>query len=232
MTDVIFSGSKSRSPLNMAYVSLVFDNTDHYLNVPYTEIVVTRKVYRSGENEYYLNQDKCRLKDIQDLFLDSGMGRYAFNIISQGEVGKIISDSPLDRRVIFEEAAGVLKYKKRKDEALRKLEKTNDNQQEIEDIIKELETQLTPLKEESAKAKEYLSIKEKLEKTEIALVANDLEVLNKSYQEQKQKIADLNTEISTCQTTNTNNDLSLESDKKAKEELSLKINNLQQDYYL
>ena len=229
MTDVIFSGSKSRSPLNMAYVSLVFDNTDHYLNVPYTEIVVTRKVYRSGENEYYLNQDKCRLKDIQDLFLDSGMGRYAFNIISQGEVGKIISDSPLDRRVIFEEAAGVLKYKKRKDEALRKLEKTNDNLVRVEDIIKELETQLTPLKEESAKAKEYLSIKEKLEKTEIALVANDLEVLNKSYQEQKQKIADLNTEILTCQTTNTNNDLSLESDKKAKEELSLKINNLQQE---
>lgn len=112
---------------------------------------------------------------------------------------------------------------------MRKLEKTNDNLVRVEDIIKELETQLTPLKEESAKAKEYLSIKEKLEKTEIALVANDLEVLNKSYQEQKQKIADLNTEILTCQTTNTNNDLSLESDKKAKEELSLKINNLQQE---
>ena len=109
MSDVIFAGSKSRSPLNLASVSLVFDNSDSYLKVPYTEISVTRKVFRSGENEYYLNNEKCRLKDIYDLFLDSGMGKYAFNIISQGEVSKIISDSPLERRTIFEEAAGVLK---------------------------------------------------------------------------------------------------------------------------
>ena len=119
MSDVIFAGSKSRSPLNLASVSLVFDNSDSYLKVPYTEISVTRKVFRSGENEYYLNNEKCRLKDIYDLFLDSGMGKYAFNIISQGEVSKIISDSPYERRTIFEEAAGVLKYKRRKEEALK-----------------------------------------------------------------------------------------------------------------
>ena len=110
MSDVIFSGSKSRKSLNLASVTLVFDNTDSYLKVPYTEIEITRKVYRSGENEYFLNGEKCRLKDINDLFLDSGIGKYAFNIISQGEVANIINSTPYERRAIFEEAAGVLKY--------------------------------------------------------------------------------------------------------------------------
>ena len=114
MSDVIFSGSKSRSPLNVASVELIFDNTDHYLNVPYTDISIKRKVYRSGENEYYLNNERCRLKDIYNLLLDTGMSKESFNIISQGEVDKILSNSAYDRRVIFEEASGILKYKKRK----------------------------------------------------------------------------------------------------------------------
>src|SRR5574344_180924 len=163
MSDVIFSGSKSRKPLNLASVTLVFDNSDSYIKVPYSEISVTRKVYRSGENEYFLNDEKCRLKDINDLFLDSGMGKYAFNIISQGEINKIISDSPQDRRIIFEEAAGVLKYKKRKEEALKKLEKTNENLNRVHDIISEIEGQIEPLKEQSTLAKRYLACKEKLE---------------------------------------------------------------------
>ncbi len=183
MTDVIFSGSKTRKPLNLASVSLVFDNSDSYIKVPYSEISVTRKVYRSGENEYYINNEKCRLKDINDLFLDSGMGKYAFNIISQGEVGKILSDSPVDRRFIIEEAAGVLKYKKRKEEALRKLDKTNDNLIRIRDIIGELEVQLEPLKIQSEEASKFLEVKEKLENVEIALIANDLEELNNSYKD-------------------------------------------------
>ena len=127
MSDVIFSGSKSRNPLNVASVELVFDNTDHFLNVPYTELSIKRRVYRSGENEYYLNGDKCRLKDIYNLLLDTGMGKESFNIISQGEVEKILSNSPSDRRIIFEEAAGILKYKKRKEEALKKLDRTHNN---------------------------------------------------------------------------------------------------------
>ena len=183
MTDVIFSGSKTRKPLNLASVSLVFDNSDSYIKVPYSEISVTRKVYRSGENEYYINNERCRLKDINDLFLDSGMGKYAFNIISQGEVGKILSDSPVDRRFIIEEAAGVLKYKKRKEEALRKLDKTNDNLIRIRDIIGELEVQLEPLKIQSEEASKFLEVKEKLENVEIALIANDLEELNNSYKD-------------------------------------------------
>ena len=139
MSDVIFSGSKSRNPLNVASVELVFDNTDHYINVPYTEISIKRKVYRTGENEYYLNGEKCRLKDVTNLLLDTGMGKESFNIISQGEVEKILSNSPNDRRVIFEEAAGILKYKRRKEEALRKLDRTHNNLDRVNDIINELE---------------------------------------------------------------------------------------------
>ena len=195
MTDVIFSGSKSRNPLNLASVTLVFDNSDSYLKVPYTEISVTRKVYRSGENEYFINNEKCRLKDISDLFLDSGMGKYAFNIISQGEVSKIISDSSQERRAIFEEAAGVLKYKKRKEEALKKLDKTNENLTRAKDITNELEVQLEPLKEQSDKAKEYLEAKKSLEQVEIALIASDLDKLNIKYKENESKIESIQNDI-------------------------------------
>ena len=178
MTDVIFSGSKSRSPLNVASVELVFDNTDHYINIPYTEISIKRRVYRSGENEYYLNNEKCRLKDITNLLLDSGMGKESFNIISQGEVDKILSNSGTDRRVIFEEASGILKYKKRKEEALRKLDRTHNNLERVNDITTELEMQITPLKEQSEKAKEYLENKKGLDQYEVALLAYDIELSN------------------------------------------------------
>ena len=232
MSDVIFAGSKSRSPLNLASVSLVFDNSDSYLKVPYTEISVTRKVFRSGENEYYLNNEKCRLKDIYDLFLDSGMGKYAFNIISQGEVSKIISDSPLERRTIFEEAAGVLKYKRRKEEALKKLDKTNENLTRVKDIIKELEEQIEPLKIQSEKANKYLKIKENLEQIEIALIANDLEKLNFLYHEQTKHIEDLTNEIIEKTTSITNDDIELENKKQELEKINENLTSLQQNLLL
>ena len=175
MSEVIFSGSKSRNPLNVASVELVFDNSDHFLNVPYTELSIKRRVYRSGENEYYLNGEKCRLKDINNLLLDTGMGKESFNIISQGEVEKILSDSPTDRRTIFEEAAGILKYKKRKEEALRKLDRTHNNIDRVNDIISELENQVAPLKEQSEKAQMYLENKKGLDNYEVALLAYDIE---------------------------------------------------------
>ena len=174
MSDVIFAGSESRKAKNVASVELVFDNSDHYLNVEYSEVSVKRRVYRSGENEYFINNNKCRLKDIINLFLDSGVGKESFNIISQGEVSKIISESNDDRRLVFEEAAGILKYKKRKEEALRKLDKTNDALDRVEDIISELEIQVKPLKEQSEKALEYKRLKEELETLEIALIAYDI----------------------------------------------------------
>ena len=203
MSDVIFSGSKSRNPLNVASVELVFDNSDHFLNVPYTELSIKRRVYRSGENEYYLNGEKCRLKDISNLLLDTGMGKESFNIISQGEVEKILSNSPTDRRIIFEEAAGILKYKKRKEEALRKLDRTHNNIDRVNDIISELESQVAPLKEQSEKAQEYLENKKGLDNYEVALLAYDIEnasiELDRIKQEKEKlekEITDLSSETS------------------------------------
>lgn len=226
MTDVIFSGSSSRNPLNVASVSITFDNSDSYLKVPYTEISVSRKVYRSGENEYYLNNERCRLKDISDLFLDSGMGKYAFNIISQGEISKIISDSPYDRRVLFEEAAGVLKYKKRKEEALKKLAKTNENLVRVKDILTELSTQIEPLKEQSEQAEIYLNIKDQLEHVEIALIVTDLEKNDFDYKECDKLIEELENDIIKINTLSTNMDLSLESKKDELNKINQSIVNL------
>ena len=197
MSDVIFSGSKSRNPLNVASVELIFDNSDHYLNVPYTEISIKRRVYRSGENEYYLNNEKCRLKDISNLLMDSGMGKESFNIISQGEVERILSNSPADRRVIFEEAAGILKYKKRKEEALRKLDRTHNNVERVNDIISELEQQVGPLKEQSEKATEYLENKKGLDQYEVALLAYDIENYNQKLEQDKIRKEKIDKEIIT-----------------------------------
>ena len=201
MSDVIFAGSASRKAKNVASVELIFDNSDHYLKVDYSEVSIKRRVYRSGENEYFINNNKCRLKDIVNLFLDSGVGKESFNIISQGEVSKIISESNDDRRVVFEEAAGILKYKKRKEEALRKLDKTNDALDRVEDIIKELEVQVEPLKEQSEKAKEYKTLKEELEKLEIALIAYDIYNLSTNEEILKKEKDELDKEIINLEST-------------------------------
>ena len=206
MTDVIFSGSKSRAPLNVASVELVFDNTDHYLNIPYTEISIKRRVYRSGENEYYLNNEKCRLKDITNLLLDTGMGKESFNIISQGEVDKILSDSAYERRGIFEEASGILKYKKRKEEALRKLDRTHNNIDRVSDIITELEMQVGPLKEQSEQAKEYLENKKGLDSYEVALLAYDIENNHIELENAKARKEKIEKEIVTLTTENSKQD--------------------------
>ena len=209
MSDIIFSGSKSRNALNVASVSLTFDNSDNFINLPYNEITVKRRVYRTGENEYFINNEKCRLKDVSDLFLDSGIGKNSFNIISQGEVQKILSSSDYDRRFIFESAAGVLKYKKRKEEAIRKLEKTNNNLERVDDIIAELQIQIDPLKEQSKKANEYLDAKENLKNIEVALLAVEITNINDEYNVTKEKIEKLNNEIMNLSLKNNNFDTNL-----------------------
>ena len=219
MSDVIFSGSKSRNPLNVASVELIFDNTDHYINIPYTEISIKRKVYRTGENEYYLNGEKCRLKDVTNLLLDTGMGKESFNIISQGEVEKILSNSPNDRRVIFEEAAGILKYKRRKEEALRKLERTHNNLDRVNDIINELEAQVGPLKEQSEKATEYLENKKGLDNYEVALLAYDIENYNQQLEQAKQKKEKIDKEIVTLSNESSSADISALEDNNKLEKL-------------
>ena len=225
MSDVIFSGSKSRNALNVGSVSLTFDNSDHYINVPYNEINIKRRVYRTGENEYFLNGEKCRLKDITDILIDSATSKESFNIISQGEIDKILSNSPYDRRYVFEVASGVLKYKKRKEEALRKLDRTDVNITRVNDILGEIETRIGPLEIESKKAEEYLDAKEKLQSIEVALLASDIEDTNYECTKTKKEVEELNDEIMKLSSTNLNFDTNmLELKKKALDiEKELKI---------
>ena len=210
MTDVIFAGSKSRGASTRASVSLTFDNTDHYLNSEFPELEIKRVVYKTGENEYYINNSKVRLKDITDLFLDSGAGKESFNIISQGAVADIINSKPQDRRVIFEEAAGVLKYKKRKEESIRKLDRTNENLERVNMLIDELYITLEPLKEQSEKAKLYLDYKKQLENIEIALIANDITALNEEYTKVKDNVQRLNAELEKLDLSNTSDSSKVE----------------------
>ena len=195
MSDVIFSGSKSRHASSSASVTLVFDNTDKYLPLDYTEVSIKRSIYKTGENEYFLNNEKCRLKDITDLLVDTGVNKESFNIISQGDIASILSNKPEERRIIFEAAAGTLKYKKRKDEALRKLDRTHDNMSRVNDIILELENNLEPLKNQSESAKKYLENKEKLDEIEVSLIVSEVDSINSEYQLNKKKISNLNEEI-------------------------------------
>ncbi|WP_042223798.1 chromosome segregation protein SMC [Oceanobacillus manasiensis] len=181
MEDIIFQGSDSRKALNVAEVTLVLDNQDRALPVDYEEVSVTRRVYRSGDSEFYMNKQACRLKDIVDLFMDSGLGREAFSIISQGKVEEILSSKAEERRTIFEEAAGVLKYKQRKKKAEYKLAETQENLNRVEDIIHEIEQQVNPLKTQADKAEKYVELKEKLSQEEIAFLITDIENLHSEW---------------------------------------------------
>lgn len=183
MEDIIFAGSDSRKPLNFAEVTLTLDNDDQSLPLDYSEVSVTRRVYRSGDSEYLINKQTCRLKDIVDLFMDSGLGREAFSIISQGRVEEILNSKPEDRRTIFEEAAGVLKYKSRKKKAEHKLFETQENLNRVTDILHELEGQVEPLKIQASIAKDYLQQKEELEKIEVALTAYEIEDLHTRWEQ-------------------------------------------------
>lgn len=195
MSDVIFSGSDSRSPLSRAWVSLTFDNSDHYLQSPFDEIEIKREVYKTGENEYYINNAKVRKKDITDLFLDSGANADSFSIISQGKIMEILKGKSSDRRQIIEEAAGVLKYKKRKEETMRKLDNTNNNLDKVNLVINELEVNLEPLRIQSEVATKYLEYKEELEGIEIALMASDIKVINDNYSKEKETVSKLKEEL-------------------------------------
>jgi len=167
MQDVIFKGTEKRKGLSFCEVSLVFDNTNQIFNSDYNEIVITRKLYRSGESEYLLNKSQARLKDIVNLLYDSGIGKNGYSIIGQGMVGKIVNSKPEERRVIFEEAAGISKFKTKKVEAERKLLNTQDNLNRINDLISEIDRQLKPLKEQAETAKIYHELKDQLKVLEV-----------------------------------------------------------------
>ena len=207
--DVIFSGSESRKALNSASITLVFNNEDRTLPIDFNEVSIKRMAFRTGENEYYINNERVRLKDIAELLSESGTAKESFNIISQGKIDEILSHKPEDRRVIFEEAAGVLKYKRRKEEAIRKLDKTNQNLNRVNDIISELSTTVGPLEEASIKAKKYIDIKDRLSNIEVAVIAKSISDLNFEYQEGKKKIEELENEISNVSASNSTYDVDI-----------------------
>ncbi|MFC0233740.1 chromosome segregation protein SMC [Vagococcus entomophilus] len=195
MPDIIFSGTDIRNPLNVAEVTVVLDNQEHFLPLDFSEISVTRRLYRSGESEFYLNKQSCRLKDIVDLFMDSGLGKESFSIISQGKVEAIFNSKPGDRRGIFEEAAGVLKYKQRKKKAEHKLFETEDNLDRVQDIVHELEGQLLPLKEQSATAEHFLTLKEQFTQLDIAITVQEIQNLQQNQKQEEQAIAGYNQKL-------------------------------------
>lgn len=229
MSDVIFSGSKTRNPSISATVTLIFDNSDNMLPIDYTEVAIKRTIYKTGESEHYLNNEKCRLKDIADLFIDAGVSKESFNIISQGDIATILSDKAEDRRIIFDAASGVLKYKKRKEEAIRKLEKTNNNLIRVNDIINEIEINLDPLYEQSKVAKKYLECKELLNELEVALIVTDIEKLNDSVIDCNEKISVLKDQIFDMETNSNIGSTNLEELKLKYNKISDELNNKQQE---
>ena len=237
MQDVIFSGTEMRKPLGFAYVAITLDNSDHKLPIEYDEVTVARRVYRSGESEYLINGSHCRLKDVQELFLDTGIGKEGYSIIGQGQIDKILSGKPEERRELFDEAAGIVKFKKRKAIAEKNLEEERQNLSRITDIISEIEKQIGPLEKQSIVAREYLKRKEELKKFEVnqflieydknnkvkqeidhkfEIVAGDLEQTKQEYDNTKNRYEKLESELEELNTV-------LEEVRTKKNELGLSI---------
>ena len=208
MQDVIFSGTELRKPLGYAYVAITLDNSDHSLAIDYDEVTVSRRLYRSGESEYMINGSACRLKDVNELFMDTGIGKEGYSIIGQGQIDQILSSKPEDRRNLFDEAAGIVKFKSRKETAIKKLEEEKINLTRLSDILSELEKQIGPLEKQSEVAKEYLKLRERLKTLDV----NMFLVENKSQRQQLED-AEKNLGIATESL-----DKAKESYEKAKEE--------------
>ena len=193
--DFIFGGTEKRRPLSYCDVSIQFDNTDGELKTPYSEVTITRRAYRSGESEYYINKTACRLKDIHELFRDTGVGKDGYSIIGQGRVSEIISEKSADRRIAFEEAAGVNKYRARKEEAERKLLNTQKNLVRLDDILVELESRIEPLREQSEKAVQYLKLRDELKDIDVNLYIYQYEKSNERIKQLEGNLAQLRAEI-------------------------------------
>lgn len=192
--DVIFSGTQNRKSLGFAEASLVIDNSDQKLPIEYNEVTVTRRIYRSGETGYFINKAPCRLKDVLELFMDTGIGKDGYSIIGQGKIDEILSNKSEDRRHIFEEAAGIVKYRTRKVESERKLEQTKLNLLRINDIITEIETNIGSLKSQSEKAKKYLNLREELKNIEVGLFLYNIDDYKKQMEELSENIDILETQ--------------------------------------
>ncbi len=228
MSDVIFNGSEDRKPQNVAEVTLVFDNEDRFMNFGYNEVEITRRLYRqNNEAEYLINKEPCRLKDILDLIMDTGLGRDSLSIISQGNISAFADSKPEERRGMFEEAAGVAKYKKRKLESIRKLERTKDNLDRVEDICIELEKQIAPLKRQKEKAEIYLELKDELRSVEVSVLVKEIERLSLALQELNESLDSLDKEKVTVDGQILLNEQQNETLKKKMFDLDQEVNSLQ-----
>ena len=187
MQDVIFSGTETRKPLGFAYVAITLDNSDHKLPIDYQEVTIARRLYRSGESEYLLNGTACRLKDVNELFYDTGIGKEGYSIIGQGQIDKILSGKPEERRELFDEAAGIVKFKRRKNTALKKLEEEQQNLTRVRDILGELSRQLAPLEKQSETARIYLKKKEELKQLDIQMFLTEMDRIRKQMKETEGK---------------------------------------------
>lgn len=231
MSDIIFSGSEYRKPVNMARVTLVFDNSTRVFDSDFDEIEITRQILRANnEASYFINKTPCRLKDINDLVMDTGLGKDSLSIITQGNISSFADAKPEDRRSLFEEAAGVAKYKKRKKVSLSKLEQTKENLDRLQDILDELERQIGPLEKQAKKAEKYISLRDKLSKIEISVLVEDIDQYN-------DKINQINKELFDIQTMHTSENAELlkqenrlESIRKEMYALDKQINELQGKY--
>ena len=202
MSDIIFSGSAQRKAVNLAEVTLVFDNTRRFFDVAYDEVEITRRLHRqNNEAEYLINKTPCRLKDITDLVMDTGLGRDSLSIITQGNISSFAEAKPEERRALFEEAAGVAKYTKRKNTSLSKLKNTQENLSRLEDIILELERQVNPLRRQAKKADQYLKYKEELSRIEINVIVDEIERLNTQIAEMEKERFELDSRCAMQQTT-------------------------------
>ncbi len=221
MSDVIFNGTQKRKPLSYCEVSLVFDNDDHALAMEAAEVMVTRRVYRNGESEYYLNRTACRLKDVVDLFRDTGIGKEGYSIIGQGRIDEILSRKSEDRRQVFEEAAGIVKFKARKEEADKKLQRTLENLERVDDILDELTKRLKPLEEQSRNARVYLELSTELKDL-------DLNLFLIRSDRARARLSELESELLTVQTILTDTESNLTDKTTRRDETQNRIDQLEE----
>lgn len=195
MEDVIFAGTERRKPVNFAQVTLVLENHDKKMAVDFEEVAISRRVYRSGESEYTINGSRCRLRDVQEMLMDTGIGKDGYSVIGQGQIDQLLSTKPQDRRMIFEEAAGIVKYKTRKEQAEKQLAEEADNLSRVQDILEELTSRLAPLEKQAQTAKEYLALKEELKTYEIASFLGEYQEFQSQYDRVSRLLEELNEQI-------------------------------------
>ena len=231
MEDVIFAGTEARKKVGFAEVSMYLDNSDKTLPVDYSEVIVTRRVYRSGESNYLINGTECRLKDIQNIFMDTGLGKDGYSLISQGKIDDILSNKSEDRRHIFEEASGIVKYRTRKEEATRKLENTEATLQRVSDVIGEIENNIGPLEEKANTAKKYLSLRDELKILDVKIFINAVDNNVANMNQIDEMLSTLDADIEKQETLSKENEDKKVELKAKVQELSTKIEELREKFF-